>query len=224
MAEAVAESLFPVKYYRERVFSAYNDSIDFTAHCHDYFEVIIAIDNNFIHTVNGKSYQPKNGDVIILRPSDVHSAHAVEESLPRMLRDIYIPVELLKESCEGLSGSLYAQLLSEEQPPQFHLSPGQLAGLHARLKYPVFSNIDIAPAGNTERLRMIEKAVVTELLGIYIFEAFLDDNKMPDCLVKLLDALQSHRFAQLKIEEMAAELGYSHTYLCKRFSAYFGKQ
>lgn len=223
MPESTLEALIPKKFLGRNTFSAVNESTDFSAHSHDYFEIVLTLESNFIHTVNGKSSRPKTGDTFILRPSDVHSARPIDDTQPHILRDIYVSCALMEDACNSLSPFLYAQLLAlpANRPLQFHLSPSQLSHLNSLLKYPFFINDNAV--NDSERLEMVKKAVVTEVLGTYIYEDLVSENKMPECLTKLLDALQSRRFAQLKIEDMATELGYSHTYLCKRFSAYFGK-
>lgn len=209
----------------KRVFSALNEDVDFTAHNHDYFEIVITIENNFIHTVNGKSFRPKNGDIVILRPSDVHSAKPLDEERPRKLRDIYVSRELMEETCNSLSPALYEQIIDSppENPPQFNMPPNRVQGLNDLLKFPFFINIDTVNTTDTERLEIIKKSITAEILGAYVYENFRNETKMPECIVRLLSALQNPQFAKLKIGTMATELGYSQKYLNKRFKAYFGK-
>ncbi|MCQ2744743.1 MAG: hypothetical protein MJ230_08165, partial [bacterium] len=45
---------------------------------HEHFETVITLNNNFIHTVNGISFRPEVGDVVILRPQDCHSAKPID--------------------------------------------------------------------------------------------------------------------------------------------------
>lgn len=193
-------------------FSAINDSVDFAPHSHDYYEIVMTIENNFIHTVNGESFCPRNGDVVILRPSDVHSARPVDDSLPRKIRDVYITAEMFTSCCSSLSPELLDRLSTPvcKQPPSFHLSSSSLSSLDQRLSYPFFRGDSDISQEREKQIEMIERSIVTELLGYYLYESFFEDKQLPECIIRLMNALQSRRFSRLRIEDMASELGYNY--------------
>lgn len=206
-----------------QLFSAINEDVDFTAHSHAHYEIVIVLENNFMHTVNGKPHQPQKGEVIILRPGDIHSAHP-EKNKEHKIRDIYVPTEYFEEICKNLNPTLLNELILADSvnPPIFQISESEVRSLNERLKIPLFTSEVTAHLGLSYP-DIIKKAIISELLGIYCSMQLKKEKYIPDCIAKLLNAFQNSEFTELPISEMAYELGYSHNYLCARFKDYFGK-
>ncbi len=205
------------------LFSAINDDVNFIPHSHRFYEIAITLENNFQHTINGKTHRPEKGEAVILRPDDIHSA-LPDEGMPHKLRDIYIPCELFEEICGTLSPSFLEEIIKKDRvnPPVFYLTENELRSLSSRLETPFFINDDSQNLSFSYP-GVIKKAIISELLGIYCSNQLKKANYMPECIIKLLNAFQSPKFRELPISEMAYELGYSHNYLCARFKACFGK-
>ncbi len=206
-----------------QLFSAINDDVDFTLHSHDHYEIVITLENNFLHTINGKTHQPDKGEIVILRPGDVHFAQPLKEKAHK-IRDIYIPKELFEEICCSLSPSLLNEIILKNSayPPIFNISENEAYSLNERLKTPLFTG-ELPPVADFSYPEIIKKAIISELLGIYCSEQLKREKYIPDCIAKLVNAFQNSEFAELPISEMAYELGYSHNYLCAQFRECFGQ-
>lgn len=204
------------------LFSAVNDDVNFIPHSHKFYEIAITLENNFQHTINGKAHRPEKGEAVILRPDDIHSAQP-DEGKPHRIRDIYIPCELFEEICNTLSPSFLEEIIKKDKsnPPVFYLSENEIRSLNMRLQTPFFTNDDSQNL-NFSYPGVIKKAIISELLGIYCSNQLKKEKYMPECIIKLLNAFQSPKFRELRISEMAYELGYSHNYLCARFKDCFG--
>ncbi len=206
-----------------RLFSAVNDDVDFPMHSHDHYEIVITLENGFLHTINGKTRQPEKGDIVILRPGDEHSAQPLGEKAHRV-RDIYIPKKQFEEICSSLSPSLLDEIILKDRivPPTFGISENEAHSLNERLKTPLFTG-ELPPVADFSYPEIIKKAIISELLGIYCSKQLKKEKYIPDCIAKLINAFQNSEFTELPISEMAYELGYSHNYLCARFKECFGK-
>lgn len=206
-----------------QLFSAVNEDVDFPLHSHDHYEIVITLENNFQHTINGKTHQPEKGEIVILRPGDTHSAKPLNEKSHR-IRDIYAPKSFFEEICKNLDASLLSEIILKDQhnPPLFIISENEMHLLNDRLKTPLF--IGELPLGTDFSYpEIIKKAIISELLGIYCSKQLKKEKYIPTCVTKLLNAFQNSDFVQLPISEMAYELGYSHNYICAQFKDCFGK-
>lgn len=206
-----------------QVFTAVTFEVDFSAHIHDYYEIIITMENNYIHTVNNVSFRPNNGDTVFMRPGDVHSAKHTDNTTTHVLRDIYVSAELFRSVCDSLDRHLFNKINSMAAPPMCRLSPETLASIDEKLAYPLFLVSSALEPEVEKQVDILKKVIVTELLGYWLRENLRNENKMPECVARLINAIQEPRFRQLTIDEMATELGYSHAYISRQFHQYFGK-
>lgn len=206
-----------------QLFSAVNEDVDFPLHSHDHYEIVITLENNFLHTVNGKTHQPEKGEVMILRPGDTHCAQPASKKFHR-IRDIYAPRSFFEEICKNLDTSLLNEIILKDKlnPPLFIISENEMHSLNERLKTPLFTG-ELPHGPDFSHPEIIKKAIISELLGIYCSKQLKKEKYIPDCITKLLNAFQNSDFARLPISEMAYELGYSHNYLCAQFKNCFGK-
>lgn len=206
-----------------QLFSAINDDVDFEQHMHDHYEIVIAIENNFYHTINGKTHQPDKGEIVILRPGDIHGAQPIKNK-PHKIRDIYVPKRYFEDICRNLSSNLLKDIILTDpiNPPSFTLSENAIHSINNRLSTPLFTG-ELPPVADFTYPEVIKKAIISELLGIYCSKQLKREKYIPDCITKLLNACQNPDFAELQISEMAYELGYSHNYLCAQFKDCFGK-
>ncbi len=211
------------KLSQNQLFSAINDDVDFSSHSHDHYEIVISLENNFYHTINGKTHLSEKGEIVILRPGDVHCAEPIKDK-PHRIRDIYIPKKLFEEICRNLSDMLLDEIILKDvsNPPVFIVSENEILSLNERLNTPLFIE-EPHTVADCSYPEIIKKAIISELLGIYCSKQLKEGKYIPDCISKLINAFQSTEFTELPISEMAYELGYSHNYLCSQFKQYFGK-
>lgn len=186
---------------------------------HEHFETVITLKNNFIHTVNGVSFRPEVGDVVILRPHDFHSAHPIDDTAEHVCRDIYIDTGLFKETCDYISPTLFVKIMTEKNPPSFHLDESELASFEESVD---FSYI-YAMAKDYEVYKSVKRIVACNLIGLYVKKSFKSERNVPECLEKLLLKLQQSDAGRINLAETAKEVGYSPDYLNRLFREHFGK-
>ena len=200
-------------------YTAVNRGMDIPPERHEHFETVITLKNNFIHTVNGVSFRPKVGDVVILRPQDCHSAKPIDDSAEHICRDIYIDPKLFKEACDYISPTLFVKIMTDKNPPSFHLSESELASFEESVDFSYL----YAMAKDYEVYQSVKRIVACRVIGAYIKKSFESEKALPECLTLLLLKLQRSSTGKKSIAETAKEIGYSPDYLNRIFKEHFGK-
>ena len=200
-------------------YTACNRGMEIPLERHEHFETVITLKNNFIHTVNGISVRPEVGDVVILRPQDCHSAHPIDDSAEHVCRDIYIDPKLFKEACDYISPTLFVKIMTQKNPPSFHLDEIELASFEESVDFSYL----YAMAKDYEVYKSVMRIVACSLIGLYVKKSFEREKPVPDCLKKLLLYLQQEAPGKINIAEAAKEVGYSSDYLNRLFREHFGK-
>ena len=217
----------PYKKYNSRVrpyFSGCNNFMDFEPHWHDYYEIVIVLTPNFLHTVNGVTNEPKRGDVIILRPDvDTHSASRIDPSSPVLTREFNATPDFFRSVCTSLHPALADQIEAMPTAPQFYLSESSIMAVEEFCRYRYFEENDKLLRGEeAAQLHIMKRAVLSFLLGRYVQMKYYDAQHAPECVLQLADSLHDKDFIKLSVEEMAYQLGYSRTYLSQEFKKIYG--
>ena len=200
-------------------YTALNRGMEIPPERHEHFETVITLKNNFIHTVNGKSFQPDVGDVVILRPQDYHSANPIDDSTGHICRDIYIDPKLFKEACDYISPTLFVKIMTDKNPPYFHLNESELTSFEESVDFSYL----YAMAKDYEVYQSVKRIVACSLIGLYVKKSFDKEKTLPECLNKLLLKLQPNSVDRKSIAETAKEIGYSPDYLNRLFREHFSK-
>ena len=200
-------------------YTALNKGMKIPLERHEHFETVITLKNNFIHTVNGVSFRPEVGDIVILRPHDCHSAHPIDDSAEHICRDIYIDPKLFKEACDYISPTLFIKIMTEKNPPSFHLNENELTSFEESVDFSYL----YAMAKDYEVYQSVKRIVACSLIGLYVKKSFENEKPLPECLTKLLLKLQQNNSDRKSIAEISKEIGYSPDYLNRLFREHFGK-
>ena len=217
------QQLYPVRVVHLNTFDGYytaiNRGMDISPERHEHFETVITLKNNFIHTVNGVSFRPEVGDVVILRPQDCHAAHPIGDISEAVCRDIYIDPAFFKEACDYISPTLYVRIMTEKNPPSFHLNGSELTSFEESVDFSYL----YAMAMDYDAYKSVKRIVACSLIGLYVKKSFGSEKAVPECLTKLLEVLQRRGTEKINIADTAREIGYSPDYLNRLFKEYFGK-
>lgn len=200
-------------------YTACNTEMNIPLERHEHFETVITKKNNFIHTVNGVSFRPEVGDIVILRPRDTHSARPIDDSEEHVCRDVYIEPELFREACDYISPTLFVRIMTDNSPPSFNLGAEELASFEESIDFSYL----YAMAKDYETYKSVKRIVACSVVGAYVKKSFSSEKALPDCLTKLLMNLQYDTSYKKSVAETAKEVGYSSDYLNRLFKKYFGK-
>ncbi|MCQ2463901.1 MAG: AraC family transcriptional regulator, partial [Clostridia bacterium] len=200
-------------------YSAHNKGMNIPPERHEHFETVITLKNNYIHTVNGVSFQPQVGDAVILRPQDCHSARAIDDSAEHICQDIYIDQQLFKQACDYISPTLFVKIMTRKNPPSFHLNEKELASFSESVDFSYLYSM----ATDYEIYKSVKRIVACTVIGTYVKKSFESDKPLPECLTKLLMNLHYDTSYKKSVCETAKEIGYSPDYMNRLFKEYFGK-
>lgn len=200
-------------------FTACNTEMDIPLERHEHFEAVITLKNNFIHTVNGVSFQPEVGDVVILRPQDSHAAKPIDDISEHICRDIYIDPQLFKEVCDFLSPTLFVKIMTHHSPPSFRMSETELRAFEESVELSYL----YAMAKDYEFFKSVKRIITCRVIGAYVKKSFGSEKPLPESLTKLLTQLQGEDAYKKSIALTAAGLGYSPDHLNRLFKEYFGR-
>lgn len=217
------QQVYPLQIVRlntsDGYYTALNKGMEIPLERHEHFETVITLKNHFIHTVNGISFRPEVGDVVILRPQDCHAAHSIDDYSKAVCRDIYIDPGLFKEACDYISPTLFLKIMTDKNPPSFHLDENELTAFEQSVDFSYL----YAMAKDYEVYKSVKRIVACNLIGLYVKKSFGNEKAVPECLANLLLKLQNRTSEKINIAEIAKEIGYSPDYLGRLFKEHFGK-
>lgn len=163
-----------------------------------------------------KKLHIKSGDIIIVRPEDVSWYTDVEEGINGYRhRDIYIPVERMKECCDFLSKDLYDEISSQRSAIDFRITTNQQLALSESLA-------SLANKKVSEEYDMQHKSIVVYCLGAYL-QYKSTQSLYPLWLNGLLRDLENINFLVQPVSEIACSTNYTHEYVSRKFKHYVGK-
>ncbi len=212
-----------IRVIRRKMFDGYytalNRGMVIPLERHEHFETVITLKNNYIHTVNGVSFRPEVGDIVILRPQDFHSAYPIDDTAEHVCRDIYIDPKLFREACNYISPTLFVEIMTDKNPPSFHISESELSSFEESVDFSYL----YAMVKDYELYKSVMRIVACNLIGLYVKKSFDSGRRLPECLTKLLLSIQQETTEKTNISQIAKEVGYSPDYLSRLFRDHFGK-
>ena len=69
-------------------------------HKHTFFEFTICASGEYENVINGNRMQIRQGNIMLLRPNDIHFFVATK---PHIARDVYVDCKLMKAICDLIS-------------------------------------------------------------------------------------------------------------------------
>ncbi len=98
----------------------------FRPHWHDYYEIFIVTEGNCTHIVNNNSIKIKAGDIVFVRPNDIHD-YICDKNTPYAMLNISFTAYTAKQLFDFLGDCFPSnKLLSDELPPKVTLTTKQL--------------------------------------------------------------------------------------------------
>ena len=188
-------------------------------HCHEYWEIIIFLSDNQSHTVNSISTSHSMGDVIFLRPKkDVHLYNFTfnKKETHHRHRDIYVSDKDMKAWCNLISTDLYDNLISPTAPIQMKLPFSTINHLEELLFPWTFNQVQ-----NASIIKNLHFSAVITLL------AMLKSTQAPTMptqwLNAFVDSLSNPENFSSSIDDLIANIPYSHCHICREFKKATGQ-
>lgn len=184
---------------------------------HDFYELTLVTSGSIRTTVGGWTRALGPGALLLIRPNDVHSRVALEESTyinvafpARVIMDMFTYLE----NKEGR-----ARILEAGQPPMAVLTYADTLLLQARLERLNLLPVESPRAVSTE-LRLLMMNVVMQ----YILPALDPGPSMacPHWLEALVSQIDDPEHLSWELADLAHCCGRTKEHLCRSFKKYFG--
>ena len=111
----------------------YSDTEYFRPHYHDYYEVFIMLDGSCIHYVNGSTVKLSKGNLVFIRPTDIHDYVCIGRQKFSFL-NITCTKETINIMFDFLGNGFPAELLlNAKLPPTVVLNVSEFARFEAKM-------------------------------------------------------------------------------------------
>ena len=180
-------------------------------HQHPYYEIFYITYGEITHVLNSIGRNLSIGDLVILKPTDIH--YFQRKNSNAIHRDIMIDIGLFKSIC-NLIPSVEDIINSSNTNIQIKLSPPEIEKLETIVK--VFVSQKNILAKKSYGINLILE-IISKYLAQYHSSPTTNQYHPTKLLQKILEAFNhSDAFTQ-SISEIIKPFGYTHSYICKFF-------
>ena len=187
------------------------------AHRHSFFEFVLVVNGVCKHSLNGgKREDLPSGTLLLIRPNEYHEIGFSGRDC--QYRDFYVTQELMQEICRFFGENFYQELLHREEGYKINLSVNELNTITAKSTH--FNN-PFTYSKNETHLAQLHRAIIVELLGIFVEQSIPKIPNIPDWLNTLHTRLTHFDYISLSLDEIIQKTGFSHGYVCQMFKEHF---
>jgi AraC family cel operon transcriptional repressor len=190
------------------------------AHKHIGFEIVYVVYGSIEHIANDKPKYIQNGDMILLRPSDVHTYR--RDGAECSHRDILIAEELFQKICDFLNPELYARILAESSCLYCRITDAQLEYFESTLQYINNMTDKNVLTAHTEIRTLINGILGTIVSTIFMPDNEVDQNAYPIWLKQILTRCTYKADLNVGMKAILADIAYDRSYVCRMFKKYTG--
>ena len=188
----------------------------FVEHTHDYAELFIVLSGTVSHTANGDVERLKAGDVVFIRPSDVHKYGKCDGEFTFL--NVTFTMDTLKRAFEYLGEGFPSDAMLEAKlPPSSAMVGSELRRLDGRLKVLGAIAPDDVPRRRTA-LRMLLIDLLSERFSGYTSRT----DTMPTWLEELCLNMRSDGNFAFGAERMITLSGRTREHLSRSVKKYLG--
>ena len=157
----------------------------FRPHYHDYYELFVILEGTTIQYINGTRHKQHRGDMVFIRPSDVHDyicENGQEFSMMNITFTAKTANELFCFLGEGFPSNI---LKSLPMPPIVHLSENNLNWFNSQM-----DSICAIGGNSKEELKTSLRILLFKVFTKFFSDTCKNDESMPLWLDSLLDKMQ----------------------------------
>ncbi len=190
---------------------------------HDFYEFTLMAQGNLKYILNGKTYILNEGDIVFIRPGDIHSKIAIGAVK-------HINLAFPKSTVDSMFEFLYSEkikkdFLEQKSVPIIKLNHNDKIQLESRLmKFAYF------PLSQQQRIKTYLRAQLLLLFSIYLIpvvsssdELFSSKLSLPLWLKSSLKEMQDTENFSQGLDWFVDNTGKSKEHICRSFKKYFKK-
>lgn len=208
---------FEIYYYNDKNYSGVS------SHSHNYYEFYIFLEGHIRLTVDGHSYTPVPGDMIIITPNTLHSCICTDSSLPYRRFVFWLSEDYCRELGALSSGYIYLmQQAMLKKPYYFHFETIELNAT----QYKIFCLIEEILSDRFGKEAMIKLQVNDLILHLnrIVYERNHDvkSDEKKSLMEALLELINNHIDQDLSLEYLASQLYVSKYHIAHIFKDQLG--
>lgn len=188
---------------------------EFHPHRHSFWEGVITLEGEVVHTVNGIKYPLHAGEIMFMKPESTHDYKIKSERYSHY--DFYSDADSMREAVDFAAPDLYVKIAAAKDPVIIN---GTSALSYLRDRLSLLNSLQLSKE-LSERKELVYRLLLQFFGGMIAENAEKSD--IPEWLTTFLSALSSPDNLSRDIEDVAPLSGYSHGHLCKLFKKYTGE-
>lgn len=192
---------------------------EFYKHRHSFWEIIICLKGNAYHYINEVKYEFDPGDIIIMKPGNVHDYKIIDKDNYAHY-DLYCNNEDIKSTCDYIEDTLYTRFSSDSNPIKFNVSKKITAALKEKLA--LLNSLQQKPQFN-QLSQTIYKTIVNLICGLAAENMQAELDNVPAWLSKILAIMSSKEHIGDSVADIVALSGFSHGHLSRMFREHTGE-
>lgn len=187
-------------------------------HTHSFFEFFLVIDGKALHMVNDTVQNIEAGDLVFIRPSDVHN-YDFFQTFDFVFINVAFPMLTMQKLSDFfLPQKPFSSLISSPLPPTIHLSSEETKAMHAELVKLEEMNDGESPDYARLQLRSFLARMFTE----HFFSADSHDSSIPRWLSEANLQMQSIENFCAGFSRMLELCHCTPEHLCREFKKHYG--
>lgn len=194
---------------------------DFPVHTHKQWEVVVIMEGDITHIINGNKQTLKKGDLVLIRPTDIHGFEKCTSTSPLQLT-AFMEDQAFRRFSDDILPSLYENLLAMPAPFSINLTENELKSLENTLE-----NFTSGEKTYTQTAlnRAATKAILTKALELavkYSDSAPKSAPSYPDWLSAFLVAAAKPENFDKPLKKLIKNTNYCMDYFTKLFRRHTG--
>ena len=189
----------------------------FRPHYHDYYELFVMLNGNAYHKVNDEQFKLKKGDIVFIRPSDIHD-YTCEKGKSFSMMNITFNMETAKELFSFLGqGFPTDNILSLRFPPQASMTSAEFEWFNSRM-----DSICAIPETDYEKIKTSLRILLFRLLTHHFSDFSQRNTEMPLWLDNLLEEMKLDGNYVFGLSRMCELSGKSREHIARCVKKYTG--
>lgn len=185
-------------------------------HSHTYYEIFYVYEGQILHYVNKVKEKLNFGDLVILRPSDMHRFQEYEK-YNGMKRDLIYKKNQFEKACKYVSPDLLSQINSTVNPVHLRLSAADINAIEDSV-----SKIQTTLKTDAMKSVALANILLIEILRKYIETTLADANNYPQWIQQLISDMNKIQYFYEPIDVYIEKYHYSKAYMSRTFKNFVG--
>lgn len=189
-------------------------------HCHDFSEILLVSSGSLIHRVNGERQHLTAGNIVFMRPDDMHGFAPDRECEKCEIVMLDFQLEIFLSMSIYFENDYFLQKMTAPVlPPCFKMDFASTSTLYSRM-------LKLNTSSVSPMLRKVKlKILLAELFARFFIDEvnFLSESQIPEWLENLCRTMRSEENFTAGLERMQKLAYRTPGHLCKSFQKYLGK-